>query len=134
MNDIEDIKLEPGDDIFPGTILPVIYQPAADYMKNFTRVIHCTPYITGDRYCEVEVSIIFNNEQLRKHSFFNNFYEIKDLEQDSIHGDSVKPAPEHDVKYYFIQKEHPVVFINTSNHSMAENDSNHSLWKWEYVP
>jgi hypothetical protein len=26
------------------------------------------------------------------------------------------------------------VFINTSNHAMAEHDANRTLWKWEYVP
>ena len=74
MNDIEDTKPELEDDIFPKTILPVIYQPAEDCMKNFARIVHCIPYKTADGYCEVEVSIIFNNEQLRKHSFFNNLY------------------------------------------------------------
>jgi len=24
--------------------------------------------------------------------------------------------------------------INTSNHAMAEDDANHRLWKWEYIP
>ena len=27
-----------------------------------------------------------------------------------------------------------MVFVNTSNHAMAEHDANHELWKWEYVP
>lgn len=171
VRDIQDVKPESYDDITPKIILPVIYQPAVDCMKNFARIVHCTPYKTGDGCCEVEVSIIFNNEQLRQHSFLNSLYEIiryylygrtqdietfririkKDteghklifpstysgkhsLEYDSIHGDSVIPAPEHDVKYYFIQREHPIVFINTSNHSMAEYDANHSMWKWEYIP
>jgi len=169
--DVADIDPEAEEGAIPKNIVPVIYQPAVDCMKNFVRIVHCTPCKTGDGYCEVEVSILFNNEQLRQHSFFNNIYEVlryylygrtldvetfrirfkkdieghklifhgiysgkHDLEYDSIHGDSVIPAPEHDVKYYFIQQEHPVVFINTSNHSMAEFDANHSIWKWEYIP
>jgi hypothetical protein len=171
VNDVIDIDPESEDGITPRDIYPVIYQPAVDCMKNFVRYVHCTPCKMVDGCCEVEVSLVFNNEQLRQHSFFNNIYEViryylygrtldietfrirfkkdieshklifqniysgkNDLEQDSIHGDSIKPAPEHDVKYYFIQKEHPVIFINTSNHSMAEHDANHSLWKWEYIP
>jgi hypothetical protein len=118
----------------------------------------------------MEVSLIFNNEQLRKHSFLNNIYqsfryynygrildietfrirfsddakskfifrdiysERYSLEYDSIHGDFGASAPEHDVKYYFNTEKHPVLFINTSNHAMAEHDSNSNLWKWEYIP
>ncbi|OQB21954.1 MAG: hypothetical protein BWY13_01101 [Euryarchaeota archaeon ADurb.Bin190] len=26
------------------------------------------------------------------------------------------------------------MFINTSNHAMAEHDANRDLWKWEYLP
>lgn len=165
-----DVNPDADDGITPRNAYPVIYQPAVDCMKNFVRYVHCTPCKTVDGHCEVEVSIIFNNEQLRQHSYFNNIYEViryylygrtldietfrirfkkdegnklifhttysgkNDLEKDSIHGNSVLPAPGHDVKYYFIQKEHPVIFINTSNHSMAEHDANHSMWKWEYIP
>ena len=39
----------------------------------------------------------------------------------------------HKIKYYFSDMRHPIVFINTSNHAMAEHDTNHRLWKWEYV-
>jgi hypothetical protein len=28
---------------------------------------------------------------------------------------------------------HPIIFINTSNHAMSEHDTNHRLWKWEYI-
>ncbi|AAM05036.1 hypothetical protein [Methanosarcina acetivorans] len=152
-------------------IIPVVYQPAIDSMKNFVRIVDCASYKTVDGYLEIEVSLIFNNEQLRQHSFLNNVYQafryyrygrILDietfrirlgddvkgnkfvfhniysekygLEYDSIHGDSGDPVPEHDIKYYFNTEEHPVLFINTSNHAMAEYDSNHNLWKWEYIP
>lgn len=151
--------------------IPVIYQPAVDSMKNFVRIVNCAPYKTVEGHHEIEISLIFNNEQLRKHSFLNNVYQafryhrygrILDietfrirsgdningnkfvfhniysekygLEYDSIHGDSGDPVPERDIKYYFNTEKHPVVFINTSNHAMAEHDSNPKLWKWEYIP
>jgi len=59
----------------------------------------------------------------------------EEMNADSIHGDrSPPPAPEHPVKYYFVDRNHPVVFINTSNHAMAECGTNNRIWKWEYIP
>ncbi|WP_340818161.1 hypothetical protein [Methanolobus sp. WCC4] len=152
-------------------IIPIIYQPAVDCMKNFLREIHCSESKTAKGYKEIEVSLIFNNEQLRKNLYLNNIYELYryyrygrtadietfrirlkqdekndtfvfhniysgkyDLEYDSIHGDSGENIPEHKIKYYFKNRKHPVIFINTSNHAMAESDTNHELWKWEYIP
>ena len=40
----------------------------------------------------------------------------------------------HKIKYYFQDNNHPVVFVNTSNHALAPHDNNHDLWKWEYTP
>jgi hypothetical protein len=151
--------------------IPVIYQPAVDCLKNFVRIVNCSYYKTTEEHIEIEVSIVFNNEQLRKHSFLNSIYQafryhrygrildietfriklgdnVKDnkfifhniyseqygLEYNSIHGDSGDLVPEHEIKYYFNTDEHPVLFINTSNHAMVEHDSNNDLWKWEYVP
>ncbi len=165
-------------------IIPVIYQPAVDSLKNFIREIHCTkPEKRKDGLYEIEVTLIFNNEELRRHSyggFLNEIYEkfrnerygrILDVESfkmiikpkaddisdiadislifkdiysdypnkphslvdDDIHGD-VDNAPERSVMYYFKDKQHPVIFINTSNHAMAEDDNNLHLWKWEYIP
>jgi len=56
------------------------------------------------------------------------------MNADSIHGDKDDPPPEHPIKYYFATNQHPVVFVNTSNHAMAEHDTNHRIWKVEYVP
>jgi hypothetical protein len=72
------------------------------------------------------------------HFDFKDIYSKKngkeyELEYD-IHGNSEDNAPKHDIKYYFINSKHPVVFVNTSNHAMAEDDANHKLWKWEYIP
>ena len=44
-----------------------------------------------------------------------------EMNADSIHGDKTPPpAPKHPIKYYFEDRKHPVVFVNTSNHAMAE--------------
>jgi hypothetical protein len=53
------------------TIIPVIYQPAIDSWKNFVREIHC--HIVSSY--ELEVTILFNNENLREHATLNPIYE-----------------------------------------------------------
>ncbi len=158
---VEDI---PKDD----RIIPVIYQVAIDSWKNFVREVHCHKL---DEH-EYEVTILFENEQLRKHGKLNIFYRIfrylrygrvadiesfkimldkgkpvklqfrgifsgeHGIEEDDIHGD--KPENQkvrtHDIKYYFNDERHPIIFINTSNHAMSFHDTNHKLWKWEYIP
>jgi len=163
-NNIFDVELEEERD----RVVPVIYQPAVDALDNFVREVHCAKTTTSeDGSYEVEVSTIFNNEELRKHVYANKIYESirlllygrnldvetfkilvkKDvsnnkfifeniysgnsqLEEDTIHGNH----RQHDIKYYFNNHNHPVVFINTSNHAMAEHDTNHGIWKWEYLP
>jgi RIO-like serine/threonine protein kinase len=51
------------------------------------------------------------------------------LDKDNIHCNKCKQS----IKYYFIQNELlPVLFINTSNHSIAEIDNNCNKWKIEY--
>ena len=153
-------------------LVPAIYQPSVDSLKNFVREIHCAKGPTGpDGRYEVDVTLIFNNERLRKHGVLNTLYEAirtvlyrrtldvesfkilvrerpvdngfgfesiysdqHEMNDDSVHGDKPPPpAPEHPVKYYFTNHKHPVVFVNTSNHAMAEHDTNDRLWKWEYV-
>ena len=158
-----------------GRIVPVIYQPAVDSLKNFVREVHCAQKDYDDGRSEVEVTLIFNDEQLRNNSIWNkiyrrlrsiiynrtadvesfwikidrkdrsrnrfvfkNIYSVIDgqrheLNDDSIHGDA-EDEVEHEISYYFVDYSHPIVFINTSNHAMAEHDANRTLWKWEYVP
>ena len=160
-----------------GRIVPVIYQPAVDGLKNFVREVHCNQKEIDDDISEVEVTLIFNDEELRDNSIlddtyrrfrairynrtsdvetfmirinrkdrskscfiFKNIYSIIDgkrcgLNEDSIHGDpDLDNDIEHEIAYYFVDYNHPIVFINTSNHAMAEHDANRELWKWEYVP
>jgi|SRR5215217_292067 hypothetical protein len=189
------------------SIIPVIYQPAVDSLKNFLREVYCVETKNSDGLCDVQVSLLFNNEELRKFALgglldyaykefrrqkygrifdiesfkihlskqavadienhrsngsmkereeegeeegnsnnndytyddeecyfiFQGIYSDKhDLKYDTIHGD--KELTHRPIKYYFNNRKHPIVFINTSNHAMAEYDNNRQIWKWEYVP
>ena len=149
-------------------IIPVIYQAAIDSWKNFVREVHCHK-INENEY---EITILFENEHLRKHGKLDLIYRIfryliygrvtdiesfkilidkgkpvkfqfkgifsneHGIEDDNIHGD--KPidgkVPIHEIKYYFNDERHPIVFINTANHAMSFHDTNHKIWKWEYIP
>ncbi len=158
-------------------IIPVIYQPSADGLKNFIREVHCAQKNIDNNKIEVEVTIIFNNEQLRNHSNLDapykeirlllykrekdvetfkimidnkdaskNHFIFKDiysylhginhgLNEDDVHGDPKWMGEiKHPISHYFMDYQHPIVFVNTSNHAMAEHDANPRLWKWEYVP
>jgi hypothetical protein len=46
----------------------------------------------------------------------------------------IKERKHRRIKYYFNSRNYPIMFVNTSNHAVAEYDNNHQLWKWEYVP
>ena len=169
-DNIFDADIEKNDDI-----IPVIYQPAVDSLKNFVREVHCAKK-SIDPYgsYEVEVTIIFNDEHLQKHDIsivdnlyrsfrektygrifdietfkiivknngnekkfiFENIYsDINQLVEDSIHGDKTPPpAPSRNVEYFFMNGNHPVVFVNTANHALAGHDTNRRIWKWEYIP
>jgi len=167
-DNIFDLQIETHADL----IIPVIYQPRVDTLKNFVREVHVAKGDTlPDGSHEVEVSVLYNNERLRNHGILNSLYEpfrrvlhgrVMDLETfkilvkdsppknrftfkgiysdkyamnaDSIHGDKEGPPPERPIKYYFASHQHPVVFVNTSNHAMAEHDTNHRIGKVEYVP
>jgi hypothetical protein len=159
-------------DVLNDDLIPVIYQPSVDALKNFVREVHCAKGAANpDGSYAMEVSILFNNERLRKHGLLNSIYEAirrlmyarvmdlesfkivvtpsvdshfvfqgiysnkEDMNADSIHGDTPPPpAPEHHIKYCFMNRNHPVIFVNTSNHAMAERDNNDRIWKWEYIP
>lgn len=53
----------------------------------------------------------------------------KTVENDDVHIDKAGVT----IKYYFVNPRHPIIFVNTANHAMAEHDTNHRIWKWEYV-
>jgi hypothetical protein len=164
---VEDTQLN-AEIITKSKIIPVIYQPSIDSLQNFLREVHCAEIEPN----VLEVSLLFENEQLRRHGLVNQIYEtfrlffygrkidvesfrIKmhnedmkkneklfeftniyssdhGIEEDTIHDNS--DPPEVKVKHYFSNYNYPILFINTSNHAMAEHDNNHELWKWEYIP
>jgi hypothetical protein len=168
-NNIFDAQMNEEDE----RVIPVVYQPSVDALKNFVREVHCAKGpANSDGSYEIEVSILFNNERLRQHGILNSFYALirrliygrvmdlesfkiligkdqasdrftfegiysnnQDMNADSIHGDKTPPpAPQHPIKYYFENRNHPIIFVNTSNHAMAEQDTNNRIWKWEYIP
>ncbi len=167
-NNIFDVQVNVQDN----RVIPVVYQPSVDALKNFLREVHCARGPTNqDGSYEMEVSLLFNNERLRQHGILNSIYQglrqiiygrVMDLESfkilvakdpannrftfegiysyetgmnaDSIHGDKPPPAPKHPITYYFVDHKHPVMFVNTANHAMAEHDANERIWKWEYIP
>jgi len=52
--------------------IPTVYQPSVDGLKNFVREIHCAELSPRNSVLrELQVSIMFNNEQLRQHAFLN---------------------------------------------------------------
>jgi KAP family P-loop domain len=68
--------------------------------------------------------------------FPDNYSGNKNLTDDDMHeGRSMNGmVPQRKIQYYYGNIKHPIVFINTLNHAMAERDTNHRLWKWEYIP
>jgi len=138
------------------SLIPVIYQPKIDAWENFLREIHIHKENDGS----FQITLVFQDEVLRMHGildgiyryirllkykrtvdietfsfkdnefFFDNIYSGKsNLFEDTIHNQKTIP-----VKYHFQDTNHPVIFVNTSNHALAPHDNNHDLWKWEYVP
>ncbi len=136
-------------------IIPVIYQPRVDAWENFLREINV--HRDGDTY---NVTLAFQGEVLRKFFLIDPFYKLfrffrykrtVDIEtfeiredrlyfeniysnDDTLFDDSTHNKKEIKTKYCFSDENHPVVFVNTSNHAMAPHDNNHDFWKWEYVP
>jgi hypothetical protein len=149
-------------------VLPVIYQPAVDSLKNFLREVHVNRLDVET----IKVTLVFNNEHLTKHKYLDKIYRIlrliiyrrvadlesfvinlenevprkfqfpsiysgdKDLRYDNVHEDKPKDgiAPNRMIKYFFANKRHPIIFVNTANHAMSYHDNNHRIWKWEYIP
>lgn len=56
-------------DDLPDNIVPVIYQPAVDSLRNFVREIHIHKNRVTDEGQEEEITLLFENEELRRHSF-----------------------------------------------------------------
>lgn len=89
------------------------------------------------RVIDVETFRIVLIKKVAENLEFKGIYSGQNnIEEDEIHGDktnSTGKVPIHKIKYYFVSTYHPIVFINTANHAMAEHDTNDTIWKWEYV-
>ena len=135
-------------------MLPVIYQPNVDAWKNILREIQVHATNGGH-----QVTLVFEDENLREHGIFDFVYrifrffkyrrtvdietfEIRDEQMDfkkiysgdhTLFNDSIHETKKVAIKYYFQDTNHPVIFVNTSNHALAEKDNNHDFWKREYV-
>ena len=138
--------------------MPVVYQPKIDAWENFLREIHVNKEEGDDG--SFQMTLAFQDEILRKHRILDKIYRIvrrvkykrtidiesfsfkdnqfffgdiysgeSNLFEDTVHNETVIAA-----KYYFQDKNHPVIFVNTSNHALAPHDNNHDMWKWEYIP
>ena len=138
------------------SMVPVIYQPRIDAWENFLREIH----VHKESDDSFNVTLVFQDEVLRRHgildgiyryirlirynrtvdietfSFKSNQFFFEDIYsgQSNLFEDTVHEQQEIPAKYYFQDSNHPVIFVNTSNHALAPHDNNHDLWKWEYVP
>lgn len=136
-------------------IMPVVYQPNVDAWKNILREIQ-----VSKEKCSYNATLVFEDENLRRFGIFDFIYRIYrffrfhrtvDIESFEICGDelvfdktysgkhilfddNIHESATVPIKYYFQDKNHPVVFVNTANHTFADSDNNHDFWKREYVP
>jgi hypothetical protein len=55
-------------------LVPVVYQPAVDSLDNFLREVHCVPTKNYDGSADIQVSLLFNNEHLRKFALADGLY------------------------------------------------------------
>jgi hypothetical protein len=73
--------------------------------------------------------VLDKNGYPRKFEFPDIYSGDNKLEKDNIHCNKC----DLDIRYYFNQEmTRPILFINTSNHAMAEMDNNCNKWKIEY--
>jgi hypothetical protein len=88
-----DIRENEKDNDIKYKVVPIVYQPAFDSLRNFVREVHCAVIEKNI----IEISIVFENEHLRRYKFLNDIYEIyrrcyygrvKDIETFRIHIDS----------------------------------------------
>jgi hypothetical protein len=95
------------------------------------------PFLYG-RLTDLESFRLISEGNTATHFVFPGIYSgNSDITEDSIHGDKewfLRKAPRRKVKYHYSNRMHPIVFMNTANHAMAEEDNNGTLWKWEFVP
>jgi hypothetical protein len=104
-------------------------------LESFYRFLR--PFLYG-RLTDLESFRVILEGNAASYFVFPGIYSGKsDIREDSVHGDRgrfFRKAPRRRVKYHYSNRMHPIVFMNTANHAMAEEDNNTTLWKWEYVP
>jgi hypothetical protein len=104
-------------------------------LESFYRFLR--PFLYG-RITDLESFRVILEGNIAVHFVFPGIYSGKsDITEDSIHGDREwfsHKAPSRNVKYHYSNRMHPIAFMNTANHAMAEEDNNPTLWKWEFVP
>jgi hypothetical protein len=104
-------------------------------LESFYRFLR--PLLYG-RLTDLESFRLISEGDAASHFVFPGIYSgNSDITEDSVHGDKewfLRKAPRRKVKYYYSNRIHPIVFMNTANHAMAEEDNNGTLWKWEFVP
>ena len=102
-------------------------------LESFYRFLR--PYLYG-RLTDIESFKLILEEKSASYFIFPGIYSGKNnITKDSIHGDKewfFQKAPRRRVKYHYSNKIHPIVFMNTANHALGEEDNNGTLWKWEY--
>jgi hypothetical protein len=94
-------------------------------------------YLRYGRVTDIEsFRIILKKGTPTKFRFEGIYSSEHDIHHDNIHGDIPinGKVRTHSIKYYFNDEKHPIIFINTANHAMSYHDTNHKIWKWEYVP
>lgn len=104
-------------------------------LESFYRFLR--PFLYG-RLTDLESFRVILDGNTASHFVFPGIYSgTSDIMEDSIHGDRewfFSKAPRRRVKYHFSNRMHPIVFMNTANHALGEEDNNPTLWKWEFVP
>jgi hypothetical protein len=107
---------------------------AHKYLDKIYRFIR---YILYHRVADIESFVINLENSAPKTLQFEKIFSGKNnLEEDDVHEDDPKRGnvPNRQIKYFFVDEKHPIVFINTANHAMSYRETNHRLWKWEYIP
>ena len=141
--------------------MPVIYQPRIDAWNNFLREINVhkdsgryeiTLVFEGEqlrkhvifdflyRYFRLavygrtkDIETFYVDENSEYFTFPGIYSGENTLFDDSVHLDKDEPVEKRKINYHYQDKNHPIVFVNTSNHAMAPHDNNHDFWKWEYI-
>jgi len=105
--------------------------------KTSDRVRRKVKRIVGTMTLEVETFTLHVDKENLENSyviFQGNYSGDSGIEEDAVRFDNEPDPPQRKIKYYFQDYNHPIIFINTFNHTMAGDDNNINMWKWEYIP